>query len=56
MSATSEQLDIRADATEAEIREAIAHVLHDLGRMTTSDERYAPRHAFLDRLCLMLDA
>ena len=47
---------IDADAGEDEIREAIAHVLHDLGRMTVSDERYAARHEFLDALCLMLPA
>ena len=43
-------------ATRAELIEAIQHLRHDAGRMTSADPRYAAKHAAMDRLLTALEA
>ena len=42
-------------ATRADIIEALQHLRHDCGRMTSADPRYAGKHASIDRLLTALE-
>ena len=43
-------------ATRADIIEALQHLRHDCGRMTSADPRYAGKHQAIDRLLDALEA